>query len=594
MNSRYPIIALSGLIFATLNASEHQPINPIAPSGAMLRNDPFGQSVRPAPNAPNQDEKWLIAGLVNGPKSSAGLDGNAVVVIRGFKFVCRCKGPKDGQEIGGDIRLALLASSADCLGSTPSPGAPVRVKLSQLEVLAQNLAIAYKELTGIAMPILIIGEQDITDGILTFDVIEGVLEEVEFLGAGETADAKSANAKSTMLSLVDGQQGKVMRQESVERAILLLQEITGDSYSIQYGTGREAYGVRMRVLPRVDRQEPGSLNGALRVDNQGSPALGKTQFSTQLSWRPEWIFGDQLGLNYVTSELSSALAAYTLSYDSALGVHGWRGGVRLSKVNYEVGGSLSAAQAHGLSETVGLYASYPIVRSFSQRLDATFGLARSSLEDITVGSSNPRTNHSLTAELRDVTTQNSYSQSWSVSASFSDLKYDTYSQEAMDIMGLRGRSLTLNAEYRRVDWLTRAVDLTYGVRAQWAGSNLDGFQKMWVGGINGVRAFAPSEVSGDNALVGRIELGYTIRSAAYANRISAFYDQGEAEVSRSPLSPVGNRVTLAGAGVQWQFSSDFGLGSKVFFATPTKNSSRTVSSVDAKSNRVGFELNYAF
>jgi hemolysin activation/secretion protein len=596
-SSRKSFLVFAGLVsFLSLPAAEpagSQKIDPIAPSGTTLRNDPFGQSVRPAPKPIKKDEGWLIAGLVGGSKSSDRLDGYVEIPISDIRFVKRCEGPKDGQPLSAEHDQALLAAAYDFLRLTPPLRTPASVKLAQLENLAQHLAVRYKELTGIAMPVFLIGEQDVTDGVLKFDVVEAVLEDVEFPGDGKSLDAKSAGAKSAALSLVSGMRGKVMQQEEVERTILLLQEITGESYSIQYGTGKEAYGVRMRVTPR-DATAAGSLLGSVRVDNQGSPSLGQTQFSTQLNWRPDWLFGDQLTANYVTSERSSSLAAYALSYESALGSQGWRGGLRLSKVNYEVGGALSAAGANGLSETAGLYASYPILRSFSQRLDATFGLAHSSLQDRTTGTSNPRSNDSLTAEIRGATSKPSYSQNWSVSAAFSNLKHDTAAQVSADVLGVRGKSLTLNAEYRRVDWLTSELDLTYGVRAQWTSSNLDGFQKMSLGGMNGIRAFAPSEVSADNALIGRIELGYTIRSASYANRLSAFYDHGEAEVSKSPLTSVDNRLTLAGAGLQWQFSSDIGLGARVFVAVPTGNSSRTVSSVDKKTNRVGFELNYAF
>lgn len=594
MNAHQSLLALAGLAFASLNAAEPQTINPIAPTGETLRNDPFGKSVRPAPGKLAKDEGWLIAGLVNGPKSTDRLDEDAEIRITGFKFISRGQGGNDGQELSGDINQVLLDTAHDFLGLAPSQDLSSMIKLGKLQELAHHLAVNYKEMTGVAMPVFIIGEQDVTDGILRFDVIEGFLEEVEFSGDAKTPAPKASDAMKTMRSLVGGLEGRVIKQDAVERAVILLQEITGDSYSVQYGTGKEAFGVRMRVLPRGDQQDQGAFLGSLRVDNQGSPNLGQTQFSTQLAWRPDWVYGDQLGLNYVTSELSSALAAYTLTYDSPLGRQGWRGGVRLSKVNYEVGGVLAAAQAQGLSETVGLYATYPILRTFSRRLDATFGLARTKLEDRTIGTSNPRTNDSLTAELRGVSTQASHSQTWSVAAALSDLNFDSAAQAAADSLGVKGAALTLNAEYRRVDWLTREIDLTYGVRAQWSGSNLDGFQKMWVGGMNGVRAFAPSELSGDHAIVGRIELGYTIRSSSWANRLSVFYDQGEAAISKNPLSDSGNRLTLAGAGLQWQFNSDFGLGGRVYAAAPTANSSRTVSSVDAKSERLGFELNYNF
>jgi hemolysin activation/secretion protein len=593
---RYTLIAAS-LAIGTLHAAETkdlQQINPIAPSGTTLRNDPFVQSIWPAPKASNKDEGWLIAGLVNGSKSSERLDCEVEILVAELKFVARREGPGDNTELAGEINHALLAEAYDFLDISPPLLTPIAIKLKQLESLAQHLAVRYKEITGVAMPVFLIGEQDITDGQLKFDVIEAVLEDVEFPDSLKALDAKSTNAKSTAITLVDELKGKVMHQQSVERTVLLLQEITGQSYSIQYGTGKEAFGVRMRVIPRDNGTDAGSLHGALKVDNQGSPTLGQTQFSTQLSWQPDWLFGDQLTLNYVTSERTSALAAYALSYESAMGLYGWRGGLRLSRVNYEVGGSLSAANANGRSETAGLYASYPIKRTFSERLDATFGIAHSSLQDRTVGSENPRSTDSLTAELRGVANTSSYSQSWSVSAALSSLKYDTSAQESSDVLGLRGRSLIFNADFRRVDWLNTNLDLTYGLRAQWAGSNLDGFQKMTVGGMNGVRAFAPSEVSGDNAVVGRIELGYTIRSHSIANRFCAFYDHGVAELSKSPLVSEGNRLTLAGAGIQWQYSSDDGLGAKVFFAVPTGNASRSNSTIDGKSNRVGFDLNYNF
>lgn len=95
-----------------------------------------------------------------------------------------------------------------------------------------------------------------------------------------------------------------------------------------------------------------------------------------------------------------------------------------------------------------------------------------------------------------------------------------------------------------------ALRLNARLRGQWANRNLEGYNQITLGGVNGVRAYTSADGTGDRGLLGSLEL---TRSLPGNSSISVFYDVGQVVAQARPLSEASvNRYALQGSGLQWQ------------------------------------------
>ena len=88
------------------------------------------------------------------------------------------------------------------------------------------------------------------------------------------------------------------------------------------------------------------------------------------------------------------------------------------------------------------------------------------------------------------------------------------------------------------------------LRGQWANRNLDGYNQITLGGVNGVRAYTSADGTGDHGVLGSVELTRTLpRNAS----VSLFYDIGQVTPQANPSAAASlPRYALQGTGLQWQ------------------------------------------
>ena len=95
-----------------------------------------------------------------------------------------------------------------------------------------------------------------------------------------------------------------------------------------------------------------------------------------------------------------------------------------------------------------------------------------------------------------------------------------------------------------------SLKLTGRLRGQWASRNLDSYNQITLGGINGVRAYTSADGSGDHGALASLELTQTLSPVM---SITAFYDGGQVQAQAEPLNASAiNRYALQGAGLQLQ------------------------------------------
>lgn len=116
----------------------------------------------------------------------------------------------------------------------------------------------------------------------------------------------------------------------------------------------------------------------------------------------------------------------------------------------------------------------------------------------------------------------------------------------------QGNFRKLNLDLSRVQNLDSGVSLYGRLNKQAASKNLDSSERMSLGGVTGVRAYAAGEGYGDEGWLTQVELRYVERAAT----TYAFYDYGHIRIHAKPElvdnpSPDVKRAGV-GAGLRYQ------------------------------------------
>jgi len=400
--------------------------------------------------------------------------------------------------------------------------------------------------------------QDITGGVVEILVLEGRYGSIHLLNRARIDDSAAAR-------YVESLQGQVVEGATLERKILLLHELPGSAPGRAILSPGQAIG---ETDLRVEIEPGRRIGGAIELDNYGSYFTGAGRLSGQLDLYSPLRLGDWLSVRATKgfSGLEYARAAYELP----LGGDGFKLGAAYSHVDYRLGKSFSALDASGDADTVSLHASYPLIRSRRHNLYGKLIAERKDLQD--------RVNATSTVSDRSSTTgtlalNGDYFDSLGrggASAYFltytgGTLRIDTPAIKAIDDATARtsGSFNRWNAGYVRLQGLTERASLYLSVFAQKAGKNLDSSEKMFLGGIGGVRAYPQGEAPGDSGYAASAELRYAFSFAAFpgAWQASAFLDSGEVKINEDPFIAASNRRRLSGGGLglEWSQPGDFSV-----------------------------------
>ena len=109
--------------------------------------------------------------------------------------------------------------------------------------------------------------------------------------------------------------------------------------------------------------------------------------------------------------------------------------------------------------------------------------------------------------------------------------------------------LELNGRYVWSLSQDRSVLLASRFRGQYAGTNLDSFDRISIGGINGIRAYTSVDGIGDTGAVLTFDL---IQKLPYQQYVGMFYDAGVVKPFKNAAAGVANEsFSLQGAGIQY-------------------------------------------
>ena len=448
------------------------------------------------------------------------------VVVKKFNFV-------------GNTRL-----SAEQLRGVLSSYVNRPVDFAQLQAAVATLGQAYREAGWIARAYL--PAQEIKDGLVTIAIVEAV-----FGGAVIDVDKATRVKASQILSMIDHQQaaGGLLNNDSLDRALLLANDLSGITVE---GSLREGKNPAETALALQLGDKPG-FSGTVNLDNQGSRSTGAQRLSADLQLASPLGFGDQIASSAVHTSGSDYLS---LAYSAPLGLDGWRMGINTSHLDYQlVGAEFEGLNAKGSSDSSGLEATYPLLRSKLKNLYLNLKYDWKKFDNQSGGDTT--THYGLDA--LTIALNGNYFDSWQGGgASAASLSYVNGTVNLDGSPNQEGDASTAQTQggFSKLRWnlsrqqtISEELSLFGQWMAQIAGKNLDSSEKLYLGGASGVRAYPSGEGGGSEGHLLNLELRWRL---AHGFTLTGFYDYGQVVVNRYnnyANSVVANAFSLKGRGL---------------------------------------------
>lgn len=457
--------------------------------------------------------------------------GGVTVTVKAFRFV-------------GNTRLSEAQLAPVVAGFLNRP-----LDFNELQAAASAVAEAYRAAGWVVRTYL--PAQDIQGGVVTIQVVEGVFGGVRFEGDGPK---RVSHARITETFTTHQAVGEPLNTEKLDRALLLANDLPGVSLVGRLQPGEQS---RETDIALSFMQTP-LVTGNVATDNQGARSTGAARLVGNAAVNSLAGLGDQWLANALLSEGYRYLR---MGYTVPVGYDGWRVGVNGSRLDYRlVTDDFEALHARGNSNTVGLEASYPLIRARDRNLYflANYDHKTYDNEAFSVTTSryfSDTLSFGLSGNLFDGLGRGG-ANSGSVIVTGGNLNLGQSPTQTADALTLRtqGQFLKLRYALSRQQVLTDSLSAVASFSGQIANKNLDSSEKFYLGGPNGVRAYPIGEGSGTDGQMLNLELRWRL---PYGVSLLGFYDWGHVTVNRNNNFPGASQVNSyslqgTGLGVQWQ------------------------------------------
>ena len=448
--------------------------------------------------------------------------------------------------------------------------------MAQLRRTVDELT-AYCRTHGYPAAAVYLPPQDSPDGIVVLRVLPGRYDEIVI---ENNSRLKTPVAQRIIAGL---KADDIITTEKLETALYSVSDATG-ARAVGVLSPGEAFGTSKLTVRIEDSRES---NTVFYVENYGSPSTGRYRYGLQETLYNPSGTGDKVSAGALIS--NGSLRNFYANYETVVGHGGTTLGLGISRMNYKVGGSLAAIGAEGNSLTLSLFGQTPLYHLTNRSLLVRYGYNYRDLNDDITGFDlkGKKHTHSVYAGVVGMErftggTMLNYSANLTVGQLGLDSEYSR-------VLGLlnnteEGTYAKLEAEATAVQRLGNMTDFLVKVSGQMASRNLDSSEEFYLGGPNGVRAYAQGEGTGDEGFLGTAELRY--HTPLRGLTLSTFYDIGTVRVSKG-YELVDNDVTLRGWGIGAAYNNPGDWFARLDYARRIGLDS-SVSAKNSARNRIWF------
>jgi hemolysin activation/secretion protein len=412
--------------------------------------------------------------------------------------------------------------------------------------------------------------QDLTDGLLTVDVIESVFSKVEI----EQELADLPNTQAHVEAIIEAQQktGEPLNSKSLDRALALANDLPGMSAQGTLRQGREAGETELLLKLYQGRTRQTELS----MDNAGSRSTGAIRLLANMTWFNPNDLADLLNVVAVHTQGSDYAR---LAYSVPVGVDGWRMGANASVMDYKViVGEQGMVGAVGRAVTQGLEWVYPLLRADDRSATVTLTadtkkFENTSAQGLLMSDYKAKVMAAQVAGFYRDLNPGGGTGTYSLQLSHGGINLDGSLSQQTDATTVKTEGvfnkIRLNGSWQQP--ITTKTSGFVSYTAQLTDKNLDSSEKMQLGGMNGVRAYPTGEGSGSDAQLIQLELRHQLESGI---SMAAFYDWGQVWLAHDPSYPGGPQKNLnvyKGFGASIGYTFDDGISLKATWARKDGN-----------------------
>jgi hemolysin activation/secretion protein len=478
-----------------------------------------------------------------------------------------------------------VAIPRDRLATAYQPYLGKKVSQADLNAIATAVGDVYRA-AGFHLSRAIVPPQDIRDGTIRLQVVEGAITDVVLKGEG----AEQFGIRP-MLDAVVAERPALLA--TLERQLLLINGRPGvrieDTALEEIGTATGCF--RLTVYLKTWH-----FFTSFGIDNLGSSAVGPWQSYATAAFNSYFAAGDSLVVNLSTTPTDPRQLAFgRVAYDVPVGTDGARIGASGYYSEVWPGDIRHLYNDNTKTESFEFHGS--VVPLQSQKSSLTLTAA--------MGFSNVTENDVFGPIYADHIRTVSLTSDYRLQDPFGGNNYLTLGyRRGLDILGASHRDddflsrdgaasdfSVVNFWFTRYQTLSDAWSVKLSGAGQWASGALFTSQQFYLGGAAFGRGYGSAEISGDNGVAGSLELRFDQKlNLRYLGgyQLYGFVDSGAAWNVGYGIND-GLALTSAGGGVRlflfddWQ--ADIGVAAPLGYRAPD-NSSRTA--------RLLFSLSSAF
>ena len=371
----------------------------------------------------------------------------------------------------------------------------------------------------------ILPEQDINNGIIKIQIIEGRLGKVII-----NSDEKELNLdKEVARKYIENKISKeeILNINQIENNIRNLNAIPG----IQAIASLEAGQNVGETDIIVQLQNKKNISATLQADSYGSRSSGSARGTALVNFDSLLKEGEQFTIqkvNTIGSDYNAAAASFRIGYD------GTRATLRASKIRYDLGDPFSSTNPTGNSSELSASIQKPLGSIGSTNLSSNFTLSESDYENKNNTPSN--TQKKITRAVAAL--------SFNRSDDFykGGVNYGSITATAGDLEDSSTASRTKNADgnfsktslsLSRLQRISDSDILQVNFSSQYAFKNLDSAEQFSLGGPYGIRAYPNSEGQGDHGMMINLELKHGFNENLEG---ILFYDWGRIQLNQNTYS----------------------------------------------------------
>ncbi len=383
--------------------------------------------------------------------------------------------------------------------------------------------------------------QESSDGMITIKVIPGRYGEIKI-------DNRSRLKESVAKGFVNGlKSGEIIRTGKLETTLYSISDVSGTKAVGVLSPGKE-FGTSDLTV-RIEKGK--GSNTVLYVENYGSEDTGRYRYGLQHNIYDVSGNGDKVSVGGLIS--NRGMHNYYANYETIVGRGGTTLGVGFSRMDYETG--LGNFGVNGIAETISLFGHRSFYHLTNSGLTLKYGYDYRRLKDEFMNGalSSHKHSHGVYVGLDGFERRNGFIFNYGVKLTTGTLGIQ---EEWARRDKTEGRFTKGEANVTAVARLGNRADVLVKGSGQIASHNLDGSERMYLGGASGVRAYPQGEGAGDEGIMATIEPRFYTKIPGLV--FSTYYDIGHVwyrhDGSAGGINTPSTGMTLSGYGVALSYT----------------------------------------